>query len=631
MQKKSTTIDNNLLISIFFCTFAVLMNTILLITPPLTQLNCAYPATAQLCGFLRKQGIQAEQQDLSIELIHHILQADSLRQIFNQAEELHLQGKKLSKAARIAVSNRSFFEQWVEPVSRFLRGKDLSLQNRFADRTFWPNANRLPSEEDLDWDYGSAGSYNRAQFFCTYFLEEIGRVIQETVSPHFEMVRYAEKLCMSLPNAAPLYEALSEAPNCIDQWMLQLLEKRINELPNLTHIGFSVPFPGNLYAALRCAQFIKANYPKIRILMGGGYVNTELRQIADTQLFSYIDDLLYDDGELPLLRLLTDAAPVRTIRLNEDGQLMRLGWESAENKLLAKQDNIPFREIGTPCLDGLHLDWYLDTADAANPMQRLWSNGRWNKLMMAHGCYWAKCTFCDTTLDYIGRFDSAPATEIADRMDGLFAQSGESGFHFTDEAMPPAIVRQLSEELLARKRTYSWWGNIRFESFYSNEICYLMHQAGCIAVSGGIEVASDRVLKRINKGVSIDSLKQTLRHFRDNHIMVHAYLMYGFPTETEAELMESLNTVRLLFNEGLIQSAFWHRYAMTCHSESGQHPERFDCEWTSSESAPFANNEIGFTCKNAPDWNRFGRGLQLATENYMRGAGLDIPVKQWFR
>ena len=620
-----------MLIWIFFCTFAVLMNTILLITPPLTQLNCAYPATAQLCGFLRKQGIHAEQQDLSIELIHHILQADSIKQIFSQAEELHLQGHKLSKAARIAVSNRSFFEQWVEPVSRFLQGKDLSLQNRFADRTFWPNANRLPSDDDLDWDYGSAGTYNRAQFFCTYFLEEIARVIQETVSPHFEMVRYAEKLCMRLPDATPLYEALGEAPNRIDQWMLQLLEKRINELPNLTHIGFSVPFPGNLYAALRCAQFIKAKYPHIRILMGGGYVNTELRQIADTQLFSYIDDLLFDDGELPILRLLTDGQPVRTIRLNEKGQLMRLGWESAVNKQLAKQDNIPFREIGTPCLDGLHVDWYLDTADAANPMQRLWSNGRWNKLMMAHGCYWAKCTFCDTTLDYIGRFDAAPASEIADRMDGLFAQSQESGFHFTDEAMPPAIVRQLSEELLARKRTYSWWGNIRFESFYSSEICYLMHQAGCIAVSGGIEVASDRVLKRINKGVSIDSLKQTLRHFRDNHIMVHAYLMYGFPTETEAELMESLNTVRLLFKDGLIQSAFWHRYAMTCHSESGQHPERFDCEWTTRETAPFANNEIGFISKGAPDWNRYSRGLKVATENYMRGAGLDIPVKQWFR
>ena len=315
---------------------------------------------------------------------------------------------------------------------------------------------------------------------------------------------------------------------------------------------------------------------------------------------------------------------------------MRLGWESAVNKQLAKQDNIPFREIGTPCLDGLHVDWYLDTADAANPMQRLWSNGRWNKLMMAHGCYWAKCTFCDTTLDYIGRFDAAPASEIADRMDGLFAQSQESGFHFTDEAMPPAIVRQLSEELLARKRTYSWWGNIRFESFYSSEICYLMHQAGCIAVSGGIEVASDRVLKRINKGVSIDALKQTLRHFRDNHIMVHAYLMYGFPTQTAREAVAALGHVRRFFREDLIQSAFFHRFALTVHSPIAQRPEAFGIRVAAPPARAgrrrpvFARNEIPFEEPGAPDWDRIGKGLRLALYNYMRGAGLSKPLAFWF-
>ena len=610
------------------------MKRILLLTPPLTQLNCAYPATQQLVGFLRMHGIDAVQQDLSIELIHSLLSREGVERVMDEAEEvLRSRSVKVSKPTRIAISNRRFYEQWVEPVCRFLQGKDLSLQNRLAERSFWPNATRLPSEEDLDWDYGSAGTYNRAQFFCTCFLEEIGRVVRETISPHFEMVRYAEQLCMSLPEADPLYEAVEgaiAAPNSIDRRMLQLLDQRIREERSLTHIGLSVPFPGNLYAALLCAAYIRQHFPAIHIVMGGGYVNTELRQLRDPRLFRYIDSLLMDDGELPLLRMLTDGEPVRLMRLGADGEVERVGWESAIDKQAARRDNIPFREIGAPCLDGLHLDWYLDTADAANPMQRLWSNGRWNKLMMAHGCYWAQCTFCDTRLDYIGRFDAAPAAAIADRMDAVFAQSGESGFHFTDEAMPPAVVRGLSEELLLRHRCYSWWGNIRFESYYTNEVCYLMHQAGCIAVSGGIEVASERVLKLINKGVSVRSVRETLQHFKDNHIMVHAYLMYGFPTETEEELYESLATVRDLFAEGLIQSAFWHRYAMTCHSESGNHPEQFRCRLLTTEPAPFANNEIAFSCPSAPDWSRFGRGLRLATENYMRGTGLDIPIKEWF-
>lgn len=598
-------------------------NKILLITPPLTQLNCAYPATAQLCGFLRKNGIAAEQQDLSIELIHRILTKEGIGQIMKHAEERTLEeGLRVSKPTRIAISNGHFYVQWVEAVCRFLQGKDLSLQSRFADRDFWPMGNRLPAEDDLDWDYGSAGTYNRAQLFCTLFLEDIAKVIQETVSEHFEMVRYAEKLCMSLPDATPLFEALEEEPNLIDGWMLELLEERMKQADELTHVGLSIPFPGNLYAGLRCAQYIKKMYPTIHVTMGGGYVNTELRQLSDPRIFDYIDSLTFDDGEAPLLHLLTDGQPVRMM-VRQDGKVERLEMDSREN--------IPFKETGAPCMEGLHLDWYLDTADSANPMQRLWANGRWNKLMMAHGCYWAKCTFCDTKLDYIGRYEAAPAAEIADRMDSMFKQTGESGFHFTDEAMPPVVVRGLSEELLERKRTYSWWGNIRFEKFYSPEVCYLMRQAGCIAVSGGIEVASERVLKLINKGVSVASVRETLRHFRDNHIMVHAYLMYGFPTETEEELFESLNTVRGLMEEGLIQSAFWHRYAMTCHSPSGNHPEEFGCRWLSKEPAPFANNEIGFECKGAPDWSKYGRGLNLATQNYMRGTGFDVPVKKWFK
>ncbi len=321
---------------------------------------------------------------------------------------------------------------------------------------------------------------------------------------------------------------------------------------------------------------------------------------------------------------------IRTMHLGSEGNIVHENFDSIEN--------IPFKEIGAPCLDGLLLDHYLDTADTANPMQRIWSNGRWNKLMMAHGCYWAKCSFCDTKLDYIGRYDAAPATEIADRMESLMAQSGESGFHFVDEAAPPAILRGLAEEILRRQMCVSYWTNIRFEKVYTQELCYLMAQSGCVAVSGGIEVASERVLKLINKGVSVASVRETLTHFRDNGIMVHAYLMYGFPSETEKELYESLETVRDMFADGLIQSAFWHRYAMTCHSPSGQCPASVGARWAEPaqdgkepQYAPFANNEIPFVDDNAPDWNRFEEGLNLATYNYMRGAGFDMPVKKWFK
>lgn len=605
------------------------MSKILFVTPPLTQLNCPYPATSQLTGYLRSKGISVEQIDLSIELIDRILTKESLLAIFRIAEEATTDGLRVSKSVRISISNSQFYCRWVESVKLFLQGKDLTLQTRFAKRDFWPNQKRLPSEEELDWDYGSAGTYNRAQLFCTLFLEDIGAVIKETISEHFEMVRYAEKLCMSLSSFDPLEEELQKEPNLIDRMMLDIFEERLQKTDNLTHIGLSIPFPGNLYAGLRCAQYVRKRYPHLHINMGGGFVNTELRQLSDKRIFEYVDSISFDDGESTMEHLLTDGKLVRTMRLGSDGTIERIAMDSTEN--------VPFKEIGTPCLEGLSIDKNMDTSDSGNPMQRLWANGRWNKLMMAHGCYWAKCTFCDTCLDYIGRYEAAPASVIVDRMEGLMAQSGQSGFHFVDEAAPPVILRGVAEEILKRGMCVNYWANIRFEKVYTQELCYLMAQSGCIAVSGGIEVASERVLKLINKGVSVSSVKECLTHFRDNGIMVHAYLMYGFPTETEEELYESLNIVRGLFEEGLIQSAFWHRYAMTCHSPSGRKPEDFGSRWSEPAEdgkqptfASFANNEIGFVCKGAPDWSQFERGLNLATQNYMRGTGYDIPVKKWF-
>ena len=95
----------------------------------------------------------------------------------------------------------------------------------------------------------------------------------------------------------------------------------------------------------------------------------------------------------------------------------------------ASEPDIPFAEVGTPTWDGLPLDRYLSLLDMLNPMHRLWSDGRWNKLTVAHGCYWKKCSFCDISLDYIARYDGAPAALLVDRIERIIAETGQTGFH----------------------------------------------------------------------------------------------------------------------------------------------------------------------------------------------------------
>ena len=591
---------------------------ILLVTPPLTQLNTPYPATCHLVGFLRSQGLVAEQMDLSIELINTLFTRQKLEEIF----EIVSTHSKLSKPNRILLQNADFYAKTIEPVMRFLGGKDSSLAQRFCSLEFWPQSKRLPNDDDLEWGFGMIGNYDRATHLCTLFLKDLCDFINQTIDSRFELIRYAESLCLRLPEFEPLQQELNKPLSLIDELMLDLFSKKIaDNKPDM--VGFTIPFPGNLYSALRCAQWLRQYHPNIKIVLGGGYVNTELRSISDSTIFDYTDYITFDDGELPLLRLLTGGELIRTLYRSETGEIVRINFDSKEN--------VKFAEIGAPDYDGLVQNNYINMIELTNPMHALWSNGRWNKMMLAHGCYWGKCAFCDGGLDYINRYESASIQLIVDRMETIMRQTGQSGFHFVDEAAPPALLRKLAEEIIRRKLTLSYWTNVRFEKSFTPELCYLMAQSGCIAISGGLEVASPRILKLINKGITIETARESMKNFAEAGIMTHAYLMYGFPTETARETIDSLEIVRGLFEEGYIQSAFWHRYAMTIHSPSGQCPENVGAKRIDIPMGTFANNEIPFSTPNEIDLEYYGKGLNLATYNYMQGAGYDINVREWFK
>ena len=639
---------------------------ILLIQPPLTQLNTPYPAITHLTGFLRSKGIDAEQCDIGIELIDRLFTRENLAKIFAQAEEICGFGteKHTSKNTRKILNNKYLYINKVEDVIAFLRGKKQSNATLFSRSDFWEGMPRLEADEELEYDYGTAGNYDRAKYLCSLFIKNITDIIQ-IVDPHFELIRYAEHLCTYIYKFDIIERELHKPHSIVTDLTLNILEEKIEKYKP-EYIGFSVPFPGNLLQCIKCAEYIKSHHPQIKTIMGGGYVNTELRKMTDTGVFKYIDFITFDDGELPVLRIVTGGELVRTATAGAAGNTettettttastvmaktvegtanRAVGFESQNSKSGAdseqkkrvifcnmdSKENIPFGELPAPTTAGLPMDKYLNFTDSTNPMHRLWSDGKWNKMMLAHGCYWAKCAFCDTTLDYIRRFERCDIGIIVDRMEAMIAETGENGFHFVDEAAPPALLKQLAEEIIKRKLTVSYWTNIRFDRTFTPELCRLLATSGCIAVSGGLEVASPRVLKLINKGVTIESATECISNLNSNNIMVHTYLMYGFPSQTVSELFDSLGRVRDLFANKLIQSAFWHRYAMTCHSSSGKNPESVNATAVEQKDNPFANNEIPFIDPLGIDWEQWSEGLNLATYNYMRGTGYDVPLKQWF-
>jgi len=601
---------------VYFCEVSVKT---LLITPPFTQLNTPYPATAYLKGFLDSKGVESVQYDLSIALSNKVFSSSFLEQVFIEADEFENYDFPLVGSQRYQYIDR------VDEVTSFLRNQDITTAQQLLTKDYLPKGHRRAV--DLDIAYFDLDEIDQAKHLGTLFIEELGDFITANVDEFFSFTRYAEQISSSASSFDQLAEYLSYDTTLIeDQLLLLLVNKIEEEQPDL--ICFTIPFPGNLFAALRCAQFIKKNYKHIKVGFGGGYCNTELRSLSDPRIFKYVDYITLDDGEGPVLRLIQYLNKEIEENDLERTFLLKKGKVVYQNKM----PNTIFhhKDLPAPSYNGIEFSTYMSFLDVINPMHRLWTDGKWNKLTVSHGCYWKQCSFCDVNLDYIGNYQNTTAENLVDKIEKVMNETGNSGFHFVDEAAPPKMLKAIAELLLERGLEIKWWTNIRFEKTFNDELCELLAKSGCIAVTGGLEVASDRLLTKMKKGVDIEQVAQVTNSFSKYGTMVHAYLMYGFPTETEQETIDSLEVVRQLFENNCIQSAFWHQFTTTIHSPIGKNPAAFDIKITGPKFKGFAQNDLTHKDPTGAKHQNYTKGLNRALNSYLNGKNFDVEIGEWF-
>ena len=607
---------------------------ILLITPPLVQTNTPYPAVPVLAAALRARGLESVQVDLSLDLVLSLFTGSFLR----RAQHQLLQAGRRS-AERRAPAVAHFLEQAdayirvVDDVVAFQQGRHPELAYRIATRSFLPEGSRFEPLDQLGLDADIAGPLavvDRARHFASLMLDDLADMIRDGIDPRFGFSRYAETLAVALPTFAPLARAMRQAPTLVTQELDRLVDEQIGP-PGPLLVAMTVPFPGCLLGAMLIARRIRERAPEVRIVLGGGYVNTELRELTDPAIFDWVDYICLDDGEEPLIRIAEHVChgkpfePLRTYWREKRQVIYHAGTPGGGNFGQSHALHPDFQSID--------LDRYLPLAESINPMHRLWSDGCWLKVQLTHGCYWRRCRFCDTSVDYISRYVAPTPAAVVDHLVALRRETGRQAFHFTDEALAPAWIGKVAVELLERSENPVWWGNIRFEKEFTPELACLMAASGCVAVTGGLECVNDRLLKLMNKGVTLAQAEACCEAFASAGILVHAYLIYGFPTQTRAETLEALDFVRGLFARGLLHSAFWHRFALTCHSPMARTPEAFGIRLAPDPSPRrrFARNAIPYTSSGrTPDHDALGAGLRRATYNYMLGRGTDWPVKRWF-
>jgi hypothetical protein len=391
------------------------MPRVLSVIPPMTQLNTPYPSTAYLTGFLRERGVDARQEDLALALVLRLFSPAGLDAIRARCEALPERGRAAQVRHFLAHFER--YRATIGPAVAFLQGRDPTIGHRIAGRAFLPEGRRFEAldvfiagedgKDPLAWAFGALGTHDRARHLATLYLNDLADVLRDAVDPRFEFVRYAESLAQSQASFDALAEALAAPPNLIDETLRALAREALaRHAPRV--VLLSVPFPGSVYGAFRIAQAVKAVDPSIVTVLGGGFVNTELRELSEPRVFDFFDYVTLDAGERPLLALLEHLRGgrpreklVRTF-IREKGSDDFSNYLPGSSKkssdpfsverrvayIDSREPDVPFNEVGTPTWAGLPLHDYLSVLDMLNPMHRLWSDGRWNKLTVAHGCYW---------------------------------------------------------------------------------------------------------------------------------------------------------------------------------------------------------------------------------------------------
>ncbi|MDR0486769.1 MAG: radical SAM protein, partial [Treponema sp.] len=618
---------------------------IVLVQPPFVQLNGPHPGIYYLRTFLEKRGCEVVVRDHSILLFEKIFCKDGMTRIFASIKKSEF---KEQPAATRQIIERFLCEEErvcssIDRIIAFLRGKD----REFAHLIGLTNG-VLPGGPSFDaclaeiCKVKGEASADDAPLLASKLLADIAGLITAALDPGFSLVRY-------VPMAAAAFHDFSAVKDGLSGYVMQNFYRPFLEeewkSPEIIRfsgspvflMGITIPFPGCLSGALVCAESAKTVFGnRVRTIAGGGYVNTELRFLEEDVFFDYFDYLSFDRGYGSLDAILereaqSDCIPLyKTMYRHTDGSIVRdasiTGGETGPVDDEAVLSTFPD-------YSGVDFTRYICPVDDVNPMHRLWSDGRWLKACTAHGCYWQKCAFCDVSLDYIRSFVPVDTTALFNHLKTMAEASGIHGVHLVDEACPPASLLQLA--LLNRRAGLPlvFWGNIRFEKSFTPDVAALLAAGGVIGVSGGIEIASEKGFERIGKGIDLQGLVNACAAFKEAGILVHAYLIYGYWDQEEAEIIDSAEVMRQFFEAGLLDSAFWHQFVLTVHSriyaekQKGLHPLLNPRGGQARPSKIFALNDISF--EGEERFDRFNLPLENLLRLWMKG-DTSMPVQDAF-
>jgi len=485
---------------------------ITLVFPPQAHPTQPYLALPCLKSWLQANGFaDVEQHDLSVEAYEHFLSPRYLeRAAVRAAERLDLD---------------AFGEREHLPFEEM-------AAYRAAAETRASAAQAIARIEEAKAVMRGEGSYDARRYLPAvrtvyHALRIVSAAHAPTaLTPHNFTMRYA------IDRSREVLEATRDEDEnpYVAYFRSEVMPRLLARRPRL--LGLSVIYGSQLIPALTLGRLVHEELPDCHVTAGGGflaYIGEKL--MAAPGMHECLDSIVEHEGERPmeqLARALRDGTP-----LSEVGSLTWFEREGDAPRPVTNLRGHPVHldEAPVPDFDGLPLELYL-SAEVVLPYD------------VNRGCYFSECTFCTLPTVIGPGFRTRKVTGMVDHILELKRRHGCRHFYFITDCMPPATLRELPRELIAREADITWSCDAKVERrSYEDGGARRLFEAGCRKLLFGFESVTPRILQRMEKGQTAEDVTFVTETCAEAGISVTWYAMVGFPSETPAEARATMDFI----------------------------------------------------------------------------------------
>ncbi|MDQ7822612.1 MAG: radical SAM protein [Candidatus Eremiobacteraeota bacterium] len=498
-----------------------ILRSLLVFVPQWIPLNPHF-SLCQLAGHLRGEGHDVLVEDLNIGFYRHVLTPEYLTYSMAKAENVHeyLNEKLAMGVARGERGEKACFEsaRFLE-IDRYLEGR---MEEYHHLLMALPDAISVFDE--------------RERFYRPFELVKafiaVDKALEVVSLPYFPArIKFNDFFTPLFP--LTMQGLINFTTDKDENLFYRFLSREATRLLGLEArlIGISINSPTQLFPGLTLASMLMKRKPPGTFLALGGNYFTRLSEVlsAHREFFTlFADAVVLGEGERPLCKLIDElekshGAPL----LSAVPSLVYIDGE--EPRATPRGAPLSLNELHMQDLVGLPMGDYF----VPDPVISVQSS---------KGCYWQKCTFCDTD------FGITPDVKAPDRLMAevrlLRHRFGITHFEFIDESILPQYMEEFSKRLLAEKLDIAWFSNGRTEEAFTEGRLRLFRESGLLMILWGVESGCRRIMDLVNKGVHFDKRLEILRRSAAAGIWNFAYIFFGFPTETEAEAAETISLIR---------------------------------------------------------------------------------------